>query len=469
MFLAFATAIIVYVVGTSVMVGVVSVDGLTQPENILTPVASVADALVGPRGVFLMTVAAILAFSSVTNAGILSASRYPMAMSRDRLLPEGIGRIGKHGTPYLSILLTVALILVFVTFLDPTKIAKLAGAFLLIMFALSSLAVIVMRESRIEAYDPSFKSPLYPWLQLAGIAAPFWLIARMGGLTIAFTLGLIAVGAVWYVVYARDRVVRTGALFHVFANIARRHFGSEHYRFLELSEETDSLDNLVLRGFAIDLDDSDGFEDAIRNGSRLLSGRVSISEETLAEDFLKTAAAGLFSVSPGIALAHIHLPHILESELVIARSRRGILIAEDDPYFGGHVPDAPVHAVFLLVAPKSNPGHHLRILARIAGRIVEEDFLSKWMSAKNVDGLRSALLQDASFVSIHLRRGDKTEHLIGKEIREVSLGEGCLIISITRDGLRLVPRGSTRLKEGDHMTIIGDPGKIRVLTEAYAV
>ena len=73
----------------------------------------------GLSGIFIV----LLAFSSVANAGVLSASRYPLAMGRDRLLPEAFGRIGSRGTPTLGIAVTVGLILVSVTVFDPSKIA----------------------------------------------------------------------------------------------------------------------------------------------------------------------------------------------------------------------------------------------------------------------------------------------------------------------------------------------------------
>ena len=210
MFLAFGTAILVYAVGTGVMVGVVSADVLARDGGDLTPVATVANVLVGPWGTILMTTAAVLAFSSVANAGILSASRYPLAMSRDKLLPRFFSRIQAGGAPVHAVYATVGLILVFVVFFDATGIAKLAGAFQLTMFALSCLAVIVMREGRIESYDPLYRSPFYPWLHIFGVLAPFWLIVQMGLLASLFTGGLITFGAMWYSYYARERVDRGG-------------------------------------------------------------------------------------------------------------------------------------------------------------------------------------------------------------------------------------------------------------------
>ena len=222
MFLAFGSIIAIYVVGTSVMVGVVGVDTLARDGGDLTPVATVAESLVGRWGAVVMTVAGVLAFSSVANAGILSASRYPLAMGRDKVLPGLFSHVGGRGTPTVGIAVTVGLILLSVMLFDPTGIAKLASAFQMLMFALACLAVIVMRESRIAAYDPGYRSPLYPAIQILGILGPFWMIVNMGLLPTLFTGGLIAFGAMWYTYYARDRVDRAGAIFHVFERLARQ-------------------------------------------------------------------------------------------------------------------------------------------------------------------------------------------------------------------------------------------------------
>ena len=70
------------------------------------------------------------------------------------LLP-GIFRMrSRFGTPTVGIAVTVALVVLSVVFFDPMKIAKLAASFQLLLFAFGCLAVCVMRESKIEAYDP---------------------------------------------------------------------------------------------------------------------------------------------------------------------------------------------------------------------------------------------------------------------------------------------------------------------------
>ena len=80
---------------------------------------------------------------------------------------------------------------------DVEAVAKLASAFQLLLFGLLNLSVIVMRESRIEAYKPGYKSPLYPYVQIIGMFISIWLIAQMGILAVGLTgtLLIICIGS----------------------------------------------------------------------------------------------------------------------------------------------------------------------------------------------------------------------------------------------------------------------------------
>ena len=134
-FLGLIVSYIIYATGTYVMVGVIPIKDLV---NNLTPVAAAAGNLWGKAGIILVTVAALLAFISVANAGTLSASRYPFAMSRDYITPHFFKKLNKKGIPYVSLLTTTAMIVLVLIFFDPMKIAKLASVFQLLMFALAT-------------------------------------------------------------------------------------------------------------------------------------------------------------------------------------------------------------------------------------------------------------------------------------------------------------------------------------------
>jgi len=471
MFLAFATAILVYTVGTAVMVGVVSADVLARDGGDLTPVATVADVLVGRWGTILMTAAAVLAFSSVANAGILSASRYPLAMSRDNVLPRFFSRIQAGGAPVHAIYATVALILVFVVLFDATRIAKLAGAFQLTMFALSCLAVIVMRESRIESYDPRYRSPFYPWLHILGVLTPFWLIVQMGLLASLFTGGLITFGAMWYTYYARERVDREGAIYHVFERLGRNRDAGLDRELREIMKEkglrdSDPFEEVVTAASIIDTPGGTGFRNVIWEASACLADASGVPVKELGEDFLQGTVVGMTPVSHGVALPHLRRTDIESPRLVLVRCPGGMEMDVEIAEGGSHQTE-PVQAAFFLMSPLDDPGRHLRILAQVAGRVDKDDFMEAWLSASNHQELKEAILRDDRLLTLTLKPGTPSESLIGKALKDIPLPEGTLIALVRRGPDVVIPWGATVLELGDRLTIIGEPANLGAVGKRF--
>jgi len=202
--------VLVYVFVVFVIIGTIPLEDLGSD---FTPVATSAGKLFGPIGKSIWAIVAVLALTSMANAGILSSSRFPFAMSRDNLVPGFLKSVHtKLRTPYPSILLTGGLMLILIAFVDVENLAKLASAFQILVYSLENLSVIIFRESNSEWYRPTFRSPGYPWMQLAGIALPLLLLLKMGTLPMIGISGIFFFGAVWYFLYARGRVDRMGAL-----------------------------------------------------------------------------------------------------------------------------------------------------------------------------------------------------------------------------------------------------------------
>jgi amino acid transporter len=203
--LAFTT--VLYVLIVAVMVGVAD---LSTIGDTLTPMADVAAVTLGPLGVAAVVVAAVLALVSTANAGILSSSRYPFAMARDRLVPSELGSVHDDlGTPAAAIALTGAVLFLLIAFVPIMEIAKLASAFQILVFVLINVAVVAFREGNAE-YDPSFRAPLYPWLQAFGVATGLALLTQMGAVPLVGAVGISVAGLAWYLAYARRRVDREG-------------------------------------------------------------------------------------------------------------------------------------------------------------------------------------------------------------------------------------------------------------------
>ncbi|MEC9297147.1 MAG: amino acid permease [SAR324 cluster bacterium] len=468
-FLAIATAIAVYSVGTTIMVGLLPAEKLAHD---LTPVASAAEVLFGNWGKIGVTVAAVIAFASVANAGILSASRYPLAMSRDHLIPGKFSKLTPRNIPHYGIAVTVGLIIFLVMSFDITSIAKLASAFQLMMFALICFAVIVMRESRIEAYDPGYRSPFYPWMQLFGVFSPVWLIAEMGMVPILFSLALVTLGTVWYISYVRERVVRSGAIYHLFARLGEQRFEGLDRELRGIMKEKgvreeDPFDEVVTRAEVMEFSQKYLFEDITHDVAKELARSLRIPADELEQGFMEGSRIGATPISHGAALPHIRLADIKRAEMVIVKAKETCFV--EAPDFSGKISlQGPIHAFFFLVSPSENPGQHLRILAQIAGRVDDEDFLKDWLAANDEQELKEILLRDERFLSLRIRSNTPSSVLIGRSLGEIRMPEGSLVALIRRKGETIIPRGQTVLEEGDRLTVIGDAHGIEKLNNEYS-
>jgi amino acid transporter/nucleotide-binding universal stress UspA family protein len=216
--LVFTTAL--YALIVVVMLGVTDTSAIAASE---APMAVAAEAALGPAGVVAVIVAALLALVSTANAGILSSSRYPFAMSRDGLVPASLGEISERfNTPSTSITLTGVVLLVLIAFVPLEGIAKLASAFQILVFILLNVAIVAFRRGTME-YEPTFRSPLYPWMQAFGVVGGLVLLTQMGTIPLVGALLITAASVAWYLWYARDRVDREGAA----ADAVRREIGKQ--------------------------------------------------------------------------------------------------------------------------------------------------------------------------------------------------------------------------------------------------
>ena len=462
------TAVLIYALGISVMVGVLP---LSQLVGDLTPAASAAKVVLGDWGAMIISVAALLAFTSVANAGMLSASRYPLAMSRDHMMPRFFRHLNAKGAPVHGVLVTMGVIVLILIFLDPTKIAKLASAFQLLMFALVCLAVIVMRESGLASYDSGYHSPLYPWMQLFGMVSSCVLIIQMGWLSSLFSAALILLGTIWYFKFARDKINRDGAIYHMFERWGQKRDTGLDAELRGILKEKglrdkDPFDEIAARSLVIDLDRPAEFEAVVRQVSKWLSGRVPHTVDEIEKQLLDRTHIGSTPVTHGVGLPHLRIDGIEHCEMVLVRSLPGIHIQFTDP-LTGHEVETQLTAIFFLFSPEHDPSQHLRILAQIARRADDESFLREWHSASDEAELKEALLRDEAFLLLTLRRDRATADLIGRALRETDFPESCLVAMLRRGGHMVIPRGDTVLQENDRLTILGNSEGLRSLETRF--
>ena len=466
-FLAVGTAIVIYATGIVVIVGVVPRE---QLANSLTPVADAAGRFAGRTGALVVTIAAVLAFSSVANAGILSASRYPLAMSRDHLLPRPVGRLGRDGIPRRAVLVTLGFVVACLLLFDPARIAKLASAFQLLMFVGVCMAVVLMRESGIASYDPSFRSPWYPYTQIAGILTSLFLLAQMGWQSQLFTFGLVSFCLLWYSWYARRRVARPGAVAHVFARWGEERSPQLDVELRSILKEKgmrahDPFEEIVARARVIDCPERCSFEGVTRQAAEELARVLPEPPERIQAWFLEGTRVGATPVSRGVALPHCRHGALERPHMVLVRVHQGLQIPPSELGVSLHDPEEFIYALVYLASPEHDPTQHLRLLAQVARCAEDDGFLEAWLGAKDTHALRLLLLREERMLELAVVPTGPHASWIGRAVRDVALPAGALIAIVRRGGKSRVPRGSTVLRADDRLTLIGEPDALASVRE----
>ena len=175
-------------------------DGSTREDPVYAFVDAVTDTRVGIAIAFL----AILTMISGALSGVLASSRFLFAMARDNLLPQSLEDVNiRYETPHWAIIIPGLTMAVCLVVLPVKDVAKLASGFQIMVFMMINLCLIVLRSAVAshDWYNPTFKSPFYPWLQIWGIFAGGVLVYMMGSKAIIGGFGAVVIGLATYSIY----------------------------------------------------------------------------------------------------------------------------------------------------------------------------------------------------------------------------------------------------------------------------
>jgi len=472
MILSLLATTIIYVVGVFIMVGVLPTEEFFRD---LTPVWTAAQVVFkwipAKYGGLLIVAAAIAAFASTGNGGLMAASRYPMAMGRDGVFPTFFAKISQFKTPIYSIIITSGLMVMFILILSEEGIAKMASAFQLIIFMMINFSVIVMRNSRIETYDPGYHSPLYPWMQIFGMASSFLLIIYMGWVPILFCIGVITFAMLWYRYYAKKSVHRQGAIFHWFALLGKKqHAGLENELLHILKEkglrEGDPFDEMVVQARITQLgNEKKEFKGLVGTVARSFAEEIGIIEhKDLKRELLKVTSIDPALVIPRVSILHGKVETLKRPMLHIVTSQVGV----DKPIEKGEISSEDhIRVFFFLLSPSENPKLQLRMLSRLMDIVDREKFVEIISSITNEREIKEYLIHNDRYITLELIRNTSTDELIGKMMKETRFPHDVLVAIVQRGEIFITPRGDTMLEEGDIITIIGEPKGIKTIFETY--
>jgi len=387
MILSLVTVGTLYILVIFVTSGVL---GASRLDNSLTPISDGALNFMGQWGRILLSIAAILAFVSTANSGIMAASRYPLALSRDGLLPNIFKKVNrKFQTPHMAILVT-GTVIIFSLFFTLDLLVEAASTVLIMTYFFSCTAIIIMRHSGVQNYRPSFKSPLYPFVQIAGILGCGFLLFEMGMEVLIIVLILVSLAIITYLIYGKVRMKEEYALLYLIERITAKEL-TTHSLEEELKGiirerdkiEKDRFDELIEKCHIIDIEGKTELNEFFKLTAKKLSQPLDIPEEKLYELLLKREKESTTSINPDIAIPHIIIEGEKHFDILLARCKEGIKFGEEIP---------GIKAVFVLVGTRDERNFHLRALASIAQIISAKDFMTRWMRAKNIENLRDTIL-----------------------------------------------------------------------------
>ncbi|MBL7131928.1 MAG: amino acid permease [Candidatus Omnitrophica bacterium] len=369
--------------------------GVLDPEHLrssLTPISDGAGIFGGNILKIIISIGAFLAFISTANSGIMTASRYPLGMSRDKLLPHGFQKISsKFKTPYVSILFTGSFMILAILFLKLELLVKIASSILILLYIFANLTVILFRESKISSYRPKFHSPFYPYLQIFGILSGGFLLIEMGTFIVFLTTLFLLLGFIWYKVYAQKRAAQDSALIHVLEKLVAkdRELTSDNLltelKKIVIQREGivgKEFQRLIEEGRVLDVDSPLKMRDFFKEVSGMLSKDLNINSEELFKKFVEREKESSTVIEKGLAIPHIFVEVKNIAKVVLVRAKAGII-------FPG---DQLVHTAFILVGSSGEHVLHLKILAAIAQITQSSDFEKKWFEAKDEEELKHVIL-----------------------------------------------------------------------------
>jgi amino acid transporter/mannitol/fructose-specific phosphotransferase system IIA component (Ntr-type) len=393
---AFVLVSLLYVAAVAVVVGTIEPAGLTEgPYGNLTPLSTSAGVFMGRTGVVLLSAAAILAFATTGNGAILAASRVPLAMSRDGFLPGRLQRLSRFGTPAMGIAITCGFMIVMIAGLSLSDLVKVASTMMLLLFVLINAAVLIMRGSGIQSYRPTFRSPLFPWMQIAGILLQSALVVIMAmqmqsPVPLLTAGGFFAACVGWYYVYARPRISRESALAYMMRGVVADEIGrsglEEELREIAFERDEvvhDRFDRLVQEAAVLDVKGPAMADDVLERVADTLGERGSGPREEILAKLIEREKESSTVIRAGLAIPHIIVEGENHFDMVLVRCREGIVFGPETP---------TVRAAFVLAGSRDERNFHLQALMAIAHVAGEPNFDRRWREARNADQLKDVVL-----------------------------------------------------------------------------
>jgi len=183
--------------------GVTSVDATVAQQFLNAPVAFALSVIGQDWAAGLVSAGAVAGITSVLLVMLMSQPRIFFAMSRDRLLPQGVSKVHpKFGTPYITTIITCVVVALVAGLTQIQVVGEMTSIGTLFAFVVVCAAVLRLRQTRPDAHRP-FKVPFGPVFPVLGILSCAYLMLSLPILTWVRFLVWLDIGLLIYWFYGR--------------------------------------------------------------------------------------------------------------------------------------------------------------------------------------------------------------------------------------------------------------------------
>jgi APA family basic amino acid/polyamine antiporter len=182
-----------------VAIAAVSLADWKDLGNSSSPLAFAASKALGPNAFLVMSGIALFATSNTVLILLIVTSRMIYGMAKNGYLPVSFSKISKRGSPWISVLITLIISLVFVLLSNIEFVAEITNLGTFITFASVNLTAILLRVRKPEWKRP-FKTPLsikkIPLIPLFGLLSCSLMVSQfrldaIGLIVIVILAGII--------------------------------------------------------------------------------------------------------------------------------------------------------------------------------------------------------------------------------------------------------------------------------------
>ena len=191
-------ATFLYLAVAAVLVGMRPYDELGGAA----PVSEAFRAVGADASARLINIGALLGLTTVIIVVLIGQSRVVYAMARDGLIPAGLAKVTRLGTPARATLLVGACAVVLAVTAPVLLLAEMVNIGTLFAFLFVAIGVLVLRRTRPDL-KRGFRIALSPLVPTLAILATSWMMINLRVVTWGYFALWVTGGLLFYLVYSR--------------------------------------------------------------------------------------------------------------------------------------------------------------------------------------------------------------------------------------------------------------------------